>query len=109
MANATKKGEKKVIKIFVILKPNIELIVGSGIHAFLGLVKKYLESPPRRVKVAMTVIRAEYTEGAPDIQMDISGHGVDESVRLTIQDMFKSFPGFEHTSPPFTIKVNVVQ
>jgi len=96
-----------VIKIFVILKPNIELIVGSGIHAFLGLVKKYLESPPRRVKVAMTVIRAEYTEGAPDIQMDISGHGVDESVRLTIKDMFRHFPGLESAIPRLTLDVSI--
>jgi hypothetical protein len=98
-----------MIKIFIILKPGVEFLVGSGIQAFLGLVKKYLESPPRKVKVSLTIIRAEYTENAPDIQMDISGHGVDESVRLTIEDMFKHFPGFEHTSPPFTIKVNVIQ
>jgi len=96
-----------MIKIFIILKPGVPYIIGSGIQAFLGLVKKYLEHRSPQVMVVITVVRAEDTENTPDIQMEISGHGIDESVRLTIQDLFKAFPGFEHTSPPFTIEVSI--
>lgn len=94
-----------MIKIFIILKPGVEFVVGSGIQAFLGLVKKYLIHRSSHATVAITVMRAEYTEGAPDIQMEISGHGIDELVRKDIKDLFRHFPGLEHSIPQITLEV----
>lgn len=94
-----------MIKILVILAPEVDFTLGQGIHAFLGKVKDYFNQQREwKGGVSITVIRALYTENAPSVQLKIE-HMMDSQVFEDIWKIYKDFPGFKFSIPRLTLEV----